>query len=51
MIDLVLLGDTTDHGGEVVTAFDSTRYKGGQFECDNAPDGGFRVTLTFGREA
>jgi two-component system osmolarity sensor histidine kinase EnvZ len=28
-----------------------TRYNGGQFECDNAPDGGFRVTLTFGREA
>ena len=27
-----------------------TRYNGGHFECDNAPDGGFRVTLTFGRE-
>jgi two-component system, OmpR family, osmolarity sensor histidine kinase EnvZ len=25
-----------------------TRYNGGHFECNNAPDGGFRVTLTFG---
>jgi hypothetical protein len=35
VIDLVRLADTTEHGREVVTA----------------PDGGFRVTLTFGREA
>ncbi|MDN7431471.1 two-component sensor histidine kinase [Burkholderia sp. AU16741] len=27
-----------------------TRYNDGQFECDNAPEGGFRVTLTFRRE-
>ncbi|BEU23212.1 MULTISPECIES: PAAR domain-containing protein [Paraburkholderia] len=28
MIDLIRLGDTTDHGGEVVTASDTMRYDG-----------------------
>jgi len=28
MIDLIRLGDTTDHGGEVITASDSMRYDG-----------------------
>ncbi|BFG79723.1 hypothetical protein PTKU46_77560 [Paraburkholderia terrae] len=51
MIDLIHLGDTTDHGGDVITASDTTRYNGRQFECNSAPDGGLRVTLTSGREA
>jgi len=28
MIDLIRLGDTTDHGGEVITASETMRYKG-----------------------
>jgi len=28
MIDLIRLGDTTDHGGAVVTASETMRYKG-----------------------
>jgi two-component system, OmpR family, osmolarity sensor histidine kinase EnvZ len=28
-----------------------TRYNGGKFDCDNAPNGGFRVTLSFGQDA
>lgn len=28
MIDLIRLGDTTDHGGEVITASNTMRYRG-----------------------
>ncbi|MEM5367069.1 PAAR domain-containing protein [Paraburkholderia azotifigens] len=28
MIDLIRLGDTTDHGGEVITASETMRYDG-----------------------
>jgi len=28
MIDLILLGDATDHGGEVITASETMRYGG-----------------------
>jgi uncharacterized Zn-binding protein involved in type VI secretion len=28
MIDLIRLGDTTDHGGEVITASETMRYQG-----------------------
>ena len=28
MIDRIRLGDTTDHGGEVITASETMRYKG-----------------------
>ena len=28
MIDLIRLSDTTDHGGEVITASDTMRYEG-----------------------
>ncbi|ALL68866.1 hypothetical protein K788_0000127 [Paraburkholderia caribensis MBA4] len=51
MIDLIRPGDTIDHSGEVITASHTKRYNRGHFECDSVPDVGFRVTLTFGREA
>jgi uncharacterized Zn-binding protein involved in type VI secretion len=28
MTDLIRRGDTTDHGGEVITVFESMRYQG-----------------------
>ncbi|MFP6560834.1 PAAR domain-containing protein [Paraburkholderia sp. B3] len=45
MIDLIRLGDTTDHGGEVVTASRTMRYKGvrvarkgDEVKCPQHPD-------------
>ncbi|MBP0593062.1 PAAR domain-containing protein [Paraburkholderia sp. LEh10] len=45
MINLIRLGDTTDHGGEVVTASDTMRYgrvgvarKGDAVACPQHPD-------------
>ena len=45
MIDLIRLNDTTDHGGEVVTASDTMRYrgrrvarKGDRVTCPQHPD-------------
>ncbi|WP_321963555.1 PAAR domain-containing protein [Paraburkholderia sp. J7] len=45
MIDLIRLGDTTDHGGEVVTASETMRYKGvrvarkgDELKCPQHPD-------------
>jgi uncharacterized Zn-binding protein involved in type VI secretion len=33
MIDLVRLGDATDHGGEVITASNTMRYGGRRVAC------------------
>ncbi|WP_423381213.1 PAAR domain-containing protein [Burkholderia sp. LMG 32019] len=45
MINLIRLGDTTDHGGEVITASDTVRYagvrvarKGDKVKCPLHPD-------------
>ncbi|MBP0592066.1 PAAR domain-containing protein [Paraburkholderia sp. LEh10] len=45
MIDLIRLGDTTDHGGKVITASDTMRYggvrvarKGDAVTCPQHPD-------------
>jgi uncharacterized Zn-binding protein involved in type VI secretion len=45
VIDLIRLGDTTDHGGEVVTASDTMRYdgrevarKGDHVNCPQHPE-------------
>ncbi|MFM0058011.1 PAAR domain-containing protein [Paraburkholderia phytofirmans] len=45
MVDLIRLGDTTDHGGQVVTASQTLRYagrrvarKGDLIECPLHPD-------------
>ncbi|MFM0227249.1 PAAR domain-containing protein [Paraburkholderia dipogonis] len=45
MIDLIRLGDTTDHGGQVVTAYQTLRHagrrvarKGDLIECPLHPD-------------
>ncbi|WP_434112959.1 PAAR domain-containing protein [Paraburkholderia caffeinilytica] len=45
MIDLIRLGDTTDHGGEVITASEAMRYggrrvarKGDLVRCQKHPD-------------
>ncbi|WP_027803838.1 PAAR domain-containing protein [Paraburkholderia dilworthii] len=45
MIDLIRLGDTTDHGGEVLTASETMRYggtrvarKGDEVSCPLHPD-------------
>ncbi len=45
MINLIRLGDTTDHGGEVITASETMRYggrrvarKGDEVSCPRHPD-------------
>lgn len=45
MIDLIRLGDTTDHGGKVTTASETMRYggrqvarKGDEVSCPRHPD-------------
>ena len=45
MIDLIRLGDTTDHGGEVITASDTMRYggrrvarEGDEVKCPQHPE-------------
>jgi uncharacterized Zn-binding protein involved in type VI secretion len=45
MIDLIRLGDTTNHGGEVITASETMRYqgvsvarKGDEVKCPGHPD-------------